>query len=487
LFEHANRGEASGDPWVVLRTEQLGSMRLVVLVRSQLLPNIKLIAGSKKDTGILHMAANKGGLLVRFQIEHASFAFISCHLAAHEGQVFLKKRNADLMEILRKTSKGCEGLADRNIDFVAQTDHVFILGDLNYRIAEDIKDESATPSNAKAAAWRNTVGEMVAQREWDELWQHDELQHEMRQRRILFPFQEGLYHFAPTFKNIRGTGCLDLQSRTPSYCDRILWHSHPAKRHRCRHTLLQSKPEMVTSDHTPVVADFIVRVEEREQLLSDEERATSMAPDIHVLKAKAHGGIPALDADTGKSDCTLRFAFELSPEVVQLDRAATRYSTLEPAWRGEEIPLIKCYTDDSEWIEDSYLMIALLDEDPGRRFEYMASTFVPLKLLTGKNEGQEVDIEVPLVAYGQPHGLLTLTMKMCYPNPETYERPPALYQPQQMGLCHCLNTCHSLYSPFADCLQRRRHLMGSLMCKCCYDLGEKIRRLFCPCARQHDT
>lgn len=53
------------------------------------------------------------------------------------------------------------------------------------------------------------------------------------------------------------------QNRVPSYCDRILWRSMPARLGAVTQTCLRSVPAMSTSDHKPVVAAFEVRPSER--------------------------------------------------------------------------------------------------------------------------------------------------------------------------------------------------------------------------------
>ncbi len=53
------------------------------------------------------------------------------------------------------------------------------------------------------------------------------------------------------------------QNRVPSYCDRILWRSMPARVGAVTQTCLRSVPAMSTSDHKPVVAAFEVRPSER--------------------------------------------------------------------------------------------------------------------------------------------------------------------------------------------------------------------------------
>merc|ERR1711871_1276068 len=77
----------------------------------------------------MHIVGNKGGLLVRFVCGDTSLAFVSCHLAAHEGEKHRRARNDNCYEVLEGARVGIETL-----DVVPQTHHVFWMGDLNYRL-----------------------------------------------------------------------------------------------------------------------------------------------------------------------------------------------------------------------------------------------------------------------------------------------------------------------------------------------------------------
>ena len=72
---------------------------------------------------------NKGacGASLSF-VDCSSVAFVSCHLAARPERV--KQRNDDYRAICRGLNLG----GDRNLGLPDQFDHVFWLGDLNYRI-----------------------------------------------------------------------------------------------------------------------------------------------------------------------------------------------------------------------------------------------------------------------------------------------------------------------------------------------------------------
>jgi Endonuclease/Exonuclease/phosphatase family 2 len=62
-----------------------------------------------------------------------SFCFVGCHLAAHQSKIDL--RNSNFREIVRGLQfHVLEGKVKHRFDLLNQFDHLFWMGDLNYRI-----------------------------------------------------------------------------------------------------------------------------------------------------------------------------------------------------------------------------------------------------------------------------------------------------------------------------------------------------------------
>ncbi|RHZ31892.1 hypothetical protein DYB37_004593 [Aphanomyces astaci] len=80
-------------------------------------------------TGVGNVIGNKGGVVVKLVVDQRSFCFVNCHLAAHEAQKFLERRNSDVSEILSSARVG-----QRGIELDHQFDHAFWMGDMNYRV-----------------------------------------------------------------------------------------------------------------------------------------------------------------------------------------------------------------------------------------------------------------------------------------------------------------------------------------------------------------
>eukprot|EP00658_Telonema_sp_P-2_P037235 TRINITY_DN2679_c0_g1_i2.p1 TRINITY_DN2679_c0_g1~~TRINITY_DN2679_c0_g1_i2.p1 ORF type:complete len:352 (-),score=109.58 TRINITY_DN2679_c0_g1_i2:45-1100(-) len=225
-----------GEEWEVLENPEVMEMRLVVFARKELHDQISDVQSAWERTGIGHALGNKGGLAVRFRFEGSTIAFVSCHLAAHEGPEHRNRRNSDCEEVLSGTSFGWE-----NADMLAQTDHVIWMGDLNYRLDLGLGDPDlaatlkAMKSKEERAAFQfKRVKDQIDAGNFAELWVNDELTKEIKDGKVFHGFTEatcmegGMYCFHPTFKVKRTNVAPEVEytnQRTPSWCDRVLWRS----------------------------------------------------------------------------------------------------------------------------------------------------------------------------------------------------------------------------------------------------------------------
>jgi len=109
-----------------------GEMRLFVLAHSTLAEDISEVYVGAENTGIGSIMANKGGIIVTFVLRDMTrFSFMTCHLEAHEGMTHYTNRNKNLAEILG----GAKTDPVYNMqDATITSHHMFLCGDLNYRI-----------------------------------------------------------------------------------------------------------------------------------------------------------------------------------------------------------------------------------------------------------------------------------------------------------------------------------------------------------------
>ena len=187
---------AMGPEYVPVQTATLLQMRLIVFARRVSVMEKDLITNTRvgyQATGLLNAVGNKGGLMVRLALaDGGSVAFVACHLAAHEGEKHVAARDESVAAILR----GCwDGSAVRAVgetdvgqtadaddarasklaskrdeknpsntpvsllkthasnsapapassvgpELLACTSHVFVFGDLNYRVDPGMVESS---------------------------------------------------------------------------------------------------------------------------------------------------------------------------------------------------------------------------------------------------------------------------------------------------------------------------------------------------------
>jgi len=146
---------------------------------------------------------------------------------------------------------------------------------------------------------------MVEKDDYETLWESDELQREMKEKSVFFGFEEGSYDFPPTFKVKRGETDQWVENRTPSFCDRILWHSSPGS-YQLRQCHLNRCSEALTSDHKPVHSIFNIVAEPKlKGTASYRAFQTAKCPDITFQNLRAEG-VEARD-QLSESDCFLTF------------------------------------------------------------------------------------------------------------------------------------------------------------------------------------
>lgn len=228
--------------YTLLCSRHLVGLSLCIYVKRELYKDqhINDVQAETVGVGIMGVGGNKGAVGIRFKLYDSSICFINSHLAAHQNNV--AGRNADFHNICARLK-----FTDRSkqpYDMFAH-DHLFWLGDLNYRI--NMNDYAL-------------VYQRIDVEDWDGLLAADQLIIEKAAGRAFKQFEEGRIDFAPTYKYQPGTNKYerreDKKKRLPAWCDRIQWVGEDIKQ------LYYRRAELVVSDHKPVAALFEVRVKE---------------------------------------------------------------------------------------------------------------------------------------------------------------------------------------------------------------------------------
>jgi hypothetical protein len=288
LIEIAMRAHSIGDAndYCMVATRVLWEMRIYVLARKEHASHITDVETAMEATGFAHLLGNKGGLSVKIVAYDTSLAFLSCHLAAHQGKT--KDRNGNLYEILGQG--GCR-MGQQKLEIVNQFHHIFWFGDLNYRI--DIPEEKYIEflphglgeldddMSDKAMAHAKVTG-LIEKQMWDALYAHDQLQKVISGKVAMSFFEEGKLIFRPTFKVRRQKGIEYLDQRIPAYCDRVLWRSLPPVKDDLEIHAYSSLEQLSTSDHKAVFATFRIKARPRP--------VPRVPPWLLTLQSTAGGG-----------------------------------------------------------------------------------------------------------------------------------------------------------------------------------------------------
>ncbi|KAE8701444.1 Type I inositol 1,4,5-trisphosphate 5-phosphatase CVP2 [Hibiscus syriacus] len=196
-FEESNR-PMEHSRYCLVASKQMVGIFLTVWVKSDLRDDVRNLKVSCVGRGLMGYLGNKGSISISMSLHRTSFCFVCSHLTSGQKEGDELRRNSDVMEILRKTSR------------------VIWLGDLNYRIALSYR-------SAKA---------LVEMRDWKSLLENDQASSFRTKARSCFRGLERRQNtFPPTYKYSNNSDRYAGEDRhpkekrrTPAWCDRILWY-----------------------------------------------------------------------------------------------------------------------------------------------------------------------------------------------------------------------------------------------------------------------
>ncbi|KAH8294451.1 hypothetical protein KR018_006750 [Drosophila ironensis] len=268
-IEHMVASVHPGVEYEVLQSHRLLGIMLTVIVRKSLLQNILRHRYKSVARGVFfNTLGNKGGVAISLQLNEANICFVNSHLAAHMQNV--EERNQDYQGIV-------ENMRFDDGRTISDHDHIFWLGDLNYRIQEPPGQQHPGPLSDAPT--------------YELLLQYDQLRQEMSRGKCFEGYTEGDIKFRPTYKYDPGTDRYDSseKQRQPAYCDRVLW-----KGARIEQLAYDSVMEIRQSDHKPVYSIFRVKVKTRDEvkykrvqeevLKAVDKRENDNQPQINVEK-----------------------------------------------------------------------------------------------------------------------------------------------------------------------------------------------------------
>ncbi|KAK0530467.1 Inositol-1,4,5-trisphosphate 5-phosphatase 1 [Tilletia horrida] len=272
IMEAINRRSQKQADYAFVRSEQLVGTALLVLVKTNLLHNVRQVESATKKTGLRGMSGNKGGVAIRFKLFDSTLCFVTAHLAAGQGNV--DQRNDDYRTI-------SSGLVFPQGMPIGAHDHIFWFGDFNYRV--DIPNERAR--------W------LAENDDYTALMAKDQLKRSQEAQQAFVGFTEGQLGFRPTYKYDNGTSTYDTseKQRVPAWTDRVLFRGHGLQQ------LIYARAELYTSDHRPVYAFF-----EAELRVFDQKRRKEVLSEImsrrRTLPGRTLGSMQGLSSESEDED-----------------------------------------------------------------------------------------------------------------------------------------------------------------------------------------
>ncbi|CAI0465866.1 unnamed protein product [Linum tenue] len=264
--EDGHRRPGGHSRYCLVASKQMVGVFLTIWVRSELRDHVKNMKVSCVGRGLMGYLGNKGSISVSMSLHQTTFCFICSHLTSGQKEGDELRRNADVMEILKKTRfprVNSECSDAKSPETILEHDRVIWLGDLNYRIA-------LTYRSAKA---------LVEMQNWRAL-----------RGRVFRGWREGKIYFPPTYKYSTNSDRYagdDMhpkeKRRTPAWCDRILWHGEGLQQ------LSYVRGESRFSDHRPVYGIFWAEVESTHDRLKKSTSYSSSRIEVEELLPYSHG------------------------------------------------------------------------------------------------------------------------------------------------------------------------------------------------------
>eukprot|EP01038_Epipyxis_sp_PR26KG_P011261 gene11261-15109_t len=260
---------STGARYALISAKPLVGLLLCVYAKESVYSHIKDVRSTTLGVGIMGMLGNKGGVSIRFSLYDSSVCFVCAHLAAHRENV--SGRNSDFKNIYERSFFPSEKIEINHISekyqetvvlprsgaarfvnsdlYIQDHEIIFWLGDLNYRIDDDIPIKQ--------------IFAKIEENDFEMLRQKDQLNIERAKGNVFQGFEEGQLNFPPTYKYQPGTDVYETRAekklRAPAWCDRVLWKTSSKEAVRLQQYIRSS---LNPSDHKPISAQFNCDVRE---------------------------------------------------------------------------------------------------------------------------------------------------------------------------------------------------------------------------------
>ncbi|KAL4219720.1 Phosphatidylinositol 3 [Mactra antiquata] len=366
----------------------LWGIRLAILIKPEYKHFISRIQRSSVRTGIANALGNKGAVAISFYFNGTSFCFINAHLTS--GDERCSRRNQNYHDILKNLTLNLGQKHLNLFDLTSQFTHVFWLGDLNYRVEENIQNLLLK----------------VQEKDIPYLIERDQLKRLQRQKVAFCGFDEAEITFLPTYrlerntpgyryawKKIKRTG---ERINAPSWCDRVLWKSYPGV--FIENVAYGSSEAILSSDHRPVFSSFNVGISSE---FAHQTRGSlaEMAPVkilFHSIEAQVKTCCKQYFQLVFHSIC-LQDVYKSQSNTSFQDNRTGFYTV--PVWHACNLPEMKPLFGDQDFLEEQHILIAVIPKDGDN--ESYGECVLSLK---GMFSNQPEDFEYILLHQGEEAG-----------------------------------------------------------------------------------
>lgn len=329
----------------------LWDIRLAILVKPEYKSFISRIQRASVRTGIANALGNKGAVAISFYFHGTSFCFINSHLTS--GDERWLRRNQNYRDIIKGLTMSLGQKHLGNFDITNQFHHVFWLGDLNYRVQEDIQ----------------VLLTKIQDKELGQLLDRDQLRKAQKDKQAFCGFREADITFLPTYrlernlpgnkyawKKVKKTG---ERINAPSWCDRVLWRSYPEV--FIENVAYGCSDAILSSDHRPVFSSFNVGV--ASEFIQNRCSLADMAPVkiiFHSIEAQVKTCCKQHFQLVFHSTC-LQEVCRSQPNSSFRENRTSFYTV--PLWQASNIPEMEPLFGDQEFLEEQHILVSVIAKD----------------------------------------------------------------------------------------------------------------------------
>ena len=231
----------------------LVGLYILIFVRASCIKYIKNFDYQIIKTGLKGTLGNKGSLLLRFNLNDSSIAFACSHLSS--GQEKNEERKSEIINVLNTSFKKYPLIKFKDYNYY------FYFGDVNTRLNLSLEDEKLIDMIKFHPLDTNS--------DFSALLSHDQFFKYQKESNIINEMDEAKIKFSPTYKYHVGLNNYDIESRIPSWCDRIFF-----KKYTETTPLAYNKCILNISDHQPIYGLYKIKSQiidqEKKQNILDE-------------------------------------------------------------------------------------------------------------------------------------------------------------------------------------------------------------------------